>query len=42
MLAQQPSLIEEYFIHSLVSGLKEEIKYTVKMLRRENVDQDLV
>lgn len=41
VLAKKPVLVEEYFISSLVSGLRDEIKYMVRMLHRENVDQAL-
>lgn len=40
-MAKQLVLIEEYFISSLISGLKDKIKYTVQMLRAENEDQAL-
>ncbi|XP_026451994.1 uncharacterized protein LOC113352386 [Papaver somniferum] len=39
MLAKNPSLTEEYFIHSFISGLKEDIRMVVQMFTPNTLQQ---
>ncbi|XP_026441802.1 uncharacterized protein LOC113340978 [Papaver somniferum] len=42
MLAKNPSLYEEYFIHSFISGLKEDIRLVVQMFNPTTLQQAIL